>query len=173
MMIYLEKAKGFLLNPDKAFNEEKRTDILLALKYMVILSLVSSILTAVLGANPLLVFVIVYVSTIVFNIIFSLWLHLCCYFFGKAKDMNQTMKSVFYGSTPTYLLGWIPMISIIFSIWSLVLIWKGLVKLQGMKERDAAISLIVAVAIPAIIISVFFLSFLTLLITQSYIQALQ
>jgi pilus assembly protein TadC len=79
--------------------------------------------------------------------------------FGAKKGLNQTLKSVFYGGSPNYLLGWIPLINIIAGLWSLVLAGIGLTRLQGIKGGKAAGAIIIAILIPLIITMVLLFAF--------------
>jgi hypothetical protein len=64
---------------------------------------------------------------------------------GK-KGLNQTTKVGIYGSTPSLLLGWlpvikllgwIPVISVVLSIWELILYIIGIRKLQEVSTERA------------------------------------
>ncbi|MBP2134426.1 hypothetical protein J2128_002392 [Methanomicrobium sp. W14] len=48
-------------------------------------------------------------------------IHCFVLLFGGEKGYRMTFKSVFYASTPALLLGWIPFVNIIASIWYLIL----------------------------------------------------
>ncbi len=52
--------------------------------------------------------------------------HIFVLLFGGKKGLVQTMKTVMYASTPALLLGWIPFVSIIGTIWSVILIIIGI-----------------------------------------------
>jgi hypothetical protein len=156
-----QKAMGFLQQPAKAFDNEKATDIMEAFKYMVVLFLVVSVLSAIVSLNPL-IFITTYVFGIVFAVIAGLWLHLWAYIFGAKGGLHQTLKTVFYGGTPTYLLGWIPLINILTGLWFLYLGWVGLKRLQGMPGDRAAFSILIAFIIPMMIIGIIALTFLAL-----------
>ncbi|MBU0530864.1 MAG: YIP1 family protein, partial [Nanoarchaeota archaeon] len=159
------KVKKFFSQPAKAFDAEKKTDMGAAFKYMLLLSLIVSILTAIVsaifptgislfgpGVDVVIIFVTTYITLIIFQIIWSVWLHVWTYVFGGRKGIVQTFKSVFYGTTPTYVLGWIPIINVIMMIWSVVLTGIGLTRLHGMTGGRAAGAIIVAIIIPVIII---------------------
>ena len=120
-----QKAMGFLQQPTKAFEKEKKTDITSAFVYMAALAIIVAVLSGIVSlftpaAAPFVIFTIVggYIGIIIGSVIIGLWLHLWAYIFGAKKGLNQTMKTVFYGGTPNYLLGWIPIpyINILFSI---------------------------------------------------------
>ena len=84
----------------------------------------------------------------------GLWLHLWAYIFGAKKGLHQTLKTVFYGGTPSYLLGWIPFIAILFWLWSLYLQWIGLQKLHDMPGNKALLSILIAFILPLIILTI-------------------
>jgi hypothetical protein len=62
---------------------------------------------------------------------------------GGEKGVVQTIKTTMYASTPALLLGWIPYVSIIGSIWSLVLLVLGLKENQNMEIGNAALVVII------------------------------
>jgi hypothetical protein len=174
-----EKAFGFLGSPSKAFDKEKKADLGESFKYLLVLLLIPSILGGLVaavifgvlgtmmgpflpgmmpyaGASVLFIFLTTaifgYIIGIIGSVIWSLWLHLWAYIFSAKQGLEQTMKSVFYGGTPLYLFGWIPLASIIFAIWSLVLHGIGLTRLQKLEGGQAAAAIIIAIVIPIAII---------------------
>jgi hypothetical protein len=165
-----QKALGFLQTPTKTFAKEKSTEVMEAFLYMAILSVVAAVMSGlVLGfstpAGVLIVTTIVtaYIGGIVLSVIAGLWLHLWAYIFGAKKGVGQTLKAIFYGGTPSYLLGWIPFIGIIIWLWSVFLQWKGLSSLQGITREKAALSIIVAFIIPMILMLILAMVALALL----------
>ncbi len=158
-----QKALEFLQRPAKAYDREKATDVIEAFKYMAVLFLVVSVLSAIMALNPIS-FVLTYVSGIIFAVIAGLWLHLWAYIFGAKKGLHQTLKTVFYGGTPSYLLGWIPFIAILFWLWSLYLQWIGLQKLHDMPGNKALLSILIAFILPLIILTILALLALSLLV---------
>jgi hypothetical protein len=148
-----QKAMGFLKQPAKAFEKESATDVTAAFKYMLVLMLVVAILSAAISLNAL-AFVGIYVFGIFGSVIVGLWLHLWAYIFGAKKGLNQTLKTVFYGGTPNYLLGWIPIINILASLYAIYLYWVGLKGLQVMPGDKALFAILIAIIIPMIILVV-------------------
>ena len=173
-----ERAKGFLLNPKAAFDAETKTDIWSAFKYMAIWLIITGILSAVVlaigGASmtsliakfiPLggaiaggvtagltvSTFFSVWIGGIVGAIVLGLWLHLWAYLLGARNKLENTFKTVFYGNTPTYVLGWIPFVSIVGAIWSLVLYTIGLTHLQKMPTGRAIGAVVIAIVIPLVL----------------------
>jgi hypothetical protein len=140
-----------------------------ALLWLVIYGIISAllVLAAISGTpfGPLMlvalgpaVAVLVFIWTIVAGIIGffigSAWLHLWALAFGARKGYVQTFKSAAYGATPALALGWIPIIGAIFALWGLALIVLGLRELHEISTSRAALAVIVAVIIPAIIVTV-------------------
>lgn len=191
-MKYLKKGFSFLTAPTNSFDAEKKTPIGEAFKYMLILAIIMSFLGALISAasvsfasvfippeaaaftNPIFIFVTVlvtfYIGIIITSLLEGLWLHLWAYVVGAKNGLEQTMKSVFYGQTPTYLLGWIPVVNIITVVWSLVLTGIGLMRLHGITGGKAALAIIIAVLIPIIIIGALFATLLASLISLGMLQ---
>ncbi len=158
----IKKAKNFLLKPSKAFEQEKKTKLADAFKYMLLFGILFSVLsTAVVAVlipetavplSLLLAFVSTYVMLIVKTVIGGLWLHLWAYIFKARKGVVQTLKISLYSETPYYLLGWIPYISLVGSIWSLVVKVPGLMKLQDMKKNYAIAAVVIEFLIPIAVV---------------------
>jgi hypothetical protein len=84
-------------------------------------------------------------------VIGALWIHLWAMVVGAKNGLEQTMKSVFYGATPMYLLGWIPFVGILASLWGLVLVGIGLMRLQNLSSGRAILAILIAIVIPVVI----------------------
>lgn len=165
---FVEKVKGFILNPGETFQKSKADDMETSLPYFAILVLVNAILSAIVSvfwepspvyksmmggvAVPILVFFIVLVAEFIFTLIFAAWLHLWVYVVGGRKGIGQTMNAVIYGSTPSLILGWIPLISILFSLWSIVLWVLGVRDLHELSTGKAIVAVAIAILIPLVII---------------------
>ncbi|NIQ17684.1 MAG: hypothetical protein GTN43_02640 [Candidatus Aenigmarchaeota archaeon] len=180
-MKYIYKAIDFLKAPEKSFNSVKGEKLGEAFKFMLVVAIVFAVLNGIvaglmasffpmglgmMGGATLLPVMIVgsivggYIGLIIFLTIWGLWLHLWAYIFGARKGLEQTLKTVYYGFSPHYLLGWIPVVSILITLWSLVLQGMGIKNLHGITGGRAALALIVAILIPLIIGVALFLTFL-------------
>lgn len=77
----------------------------------------------------------------------------------------QTVNAVIYGSTPRLLLGGIPFVGIIFTLWSLILGILGVRELQDLSTGKAILAVAIAVIIPLIIMilvaAYFFTTYMT------------
>jgi len=180
MMKYIYKAIDFLKSPEKSFDSVKGESLGEAFKFMLVVSIILAVLNGIIagllgnffsagfGATGAMLLPVVivgaivgsYIGIIIFLTVWGLWLHLWAYVLGARKGLEQTMKSVYYGYSPSYLLGWIPIVSIIIAIWSLVLQGMGIKNLHGITGGKAALSLIIAIIIPLIIGFVFLITFL-------------
>ena len=165
---FVEKVKGFILNPGETFQKSKADDLETVLPYFAIIVLINAILSAIVSlfweanpmyksmmggvAVPILVFFIVLVAEFVFTLIFAAWLHLWVYIVGGRKGIGETMKAVIYGSTPSMLLGWIPILGIIFALWSIVLWVLGVRDLHEISTGKAIAAVVIAILIPLVII---------------------
>lgn len=191
-MKHIKRGISFLTDPGNSLDAEKDTGLNDAFKYMLVLAIIMAFLGALVSAisvtftgvfippeataftNPLFIFVTSlvagYVGVIIVSFIWSLWLHLWAYVLGARSGLEQTMKSVFYGGTPNYLLGWIPFINFISAIWSFVLTGMGLVRFHGITGGKAALSIIIALIIPLVIALALFATLLATLISLGMIQ---
>jgi hypothetical protein len=179
---FVEKVKGFVLNPGETFQKSKADDMETALPYFAILVLINAILSAIIAAIlplpqytgmaggvalPILVFFIVLVAEFIFTLVFGAWLHLWVYLVGGRKGIWETMKAVIYGSTPSMLLGWIPILGIVFAIWSVVLWALGVRDLQELTTGKAIAAVAIAILIPLVIILLLAAYLLTSYVTMT------
>jgi hypothetical protein len=182
-----ERIKGFLFSPSKTFDASKEDTIGDAFKYFVVILAIFAVIIAVLIAvlfslfsemfgkpgipvmpfkaamGPLLAvgfFIFVLVGGIIGVFIDGLWLHLWVYVVGGRNGVGQTIKAVMYGATPSYLLGWIPIVGIIAGIWTLIVGIIGVRQLHELSTGKAVLAVILAIIIPAIIIGTIFAAFM-------------
>ena len=166
----LGKARGFFFEPGKAFGAEEKTSTGEAFKYLLTLSVVLAVMTGIIAAGAsgnAMVFVFsaagVYVAIVIGAFIGGLILHLFAYIFGARKGIEQTLKAVFYGSTPGLLLGWIPIVGVIFSLWNVFLEVVGLKVLQKMSTGRAVLAVLTPIIILVTLVVIgFILFFMTL-----------
>ena len=113
---------------------------------------------------PVISFFEILIVGAVFTLIAGLWIHLWVWILGGRNGIFQTMKAFIYGVTPSLVLGWIPLASILFAIWSFILCIIGIRELAGLSTGKAALAMIIAALIPIVIavylFAVFFLPFM-------------
>lgn len=93
-------------------------------------------------------FVLVIVFGFVGVFLSGLWIHLWVYVFGGRKGIPQTIKTVIYGQTPSWLFGWIPFVNFFIWIWTLYLYVVGIRELHEISTGKAVAAIIVAIIIP-------------------------
>jgi len=171
--LLIERLKGFLLDPVETFRKIRNDDSRVLLVYFGALFLLNAILSVLIGlffgvGNMLLPsgmslgstawltgFFIIMIYSVIFILLLSVWIHLWVYLFGGRKGIMQTFKAILYGDTPNLLLGWIPFIGIIFTLWSLVLGVMGIRELQEISTRNAVLAVTIAIItllIPVILV---------------------
>lgn len=182
-MDFLEKIKGFLMEPSKTFDAVKDEPLVEAVKYYAVIAAVYSALLALMFAfagslmGSMMGFgslgtmmgagagigaaVILFVMFLVFAIagafIGGAILHIFVYIVGGRKGIAQTIKAGMYGSTPSLLLGWIPFIGFIAAIWSLVVEIVGIRQLHELTTGRAVLAfalLIVGIILAIILVAV-------------------
>jgi len=89
-----------------------------------------------------------YVMIIVGSFINAAFMHIFVYIVGGRKGYTSTFNAMAYASTPSLLLGWIPVVNIITGIWALVLEVKGIRTLHEITTGKA----ILAILLPVIIL---------------------
>ena len=170
MCFDLEKIRKIMLEPSKFFKavrKEKTLDN--ALKYFVVLSLISTVLGVFAGylfqeqlyqfteslfglkvprhafaiQVLFLSITIGYIWSIVGSFIVAGILHVWLLIFGAKGKYTKTYQLSVYSGTPGYLLGWIPFVNFFVWIYSLALLIIGTQKMYGFsKRRSIAIYLI-------------------------------
>ncbi len=162
---FFERIKGFITSPGKAFEAERKTSLKEALIYglkgMFIFAIPYSIIfgfSIFLGGGavglvviPLMLFGLPLLG-VAGGVLGALWYHLWAYVFGAKQGWANTTKALFYANTPTYILGWIPIVNIVIGIWSLILFGMGLKRLQKLSTGRTIAAIVVAVLIPALVI---------------------
>ena len=83
----------------------------------------------------------------------GLIIHAFVLLMGGTKGAKQTIKTTMYASTPFLLLGWIPIISSIAYIWSLVLLVIGIKENQQMETGNAVLVVIIPIVLVIILIA--------------------
>jgi hypothetical protein len=105
------------------------------------------------------------ISGLIGVLIGSLWMHIWVYICGGRKGVGQTIKSMAYGNTPSFLLGWVPFVGIIFAIWTLVVQIIGIRQLHEISTGRAVLAYIIGVIIiPAIIFAIAFAAIISALL---------
>lgn len=181
-MDFIEKVKGILLDPTGTFQNLRDEDMGGALRYFVIWLLIFSALSALILAlvgtvifsmipqteelemfnsfigsgGGIILAGIGFIAMLIFGVIGifigGAVIHLGALLVSGAKGYHQTVKSLVYGLTPSFLFGWIPFVGIIGSIWSLILVIFGMKELHEISTGKA----VIAVLIPVIIIGAIF-----------------
>ncbi|HLB71654.1 MAG: YIP1 family protein [Candidatus Methanoperedens sp.] len=178
-MDFIEKVKGFLLEPSKTFDALKEESLEEATKYYAVLAAVYSALLALLltfagnligpmmgfgnmgmikgaGAgigSAIIIFVVFMIILIAGAFIGGAITHIFVYIVGGRRGIAQTIKAGMYGSTPSLLFGWIPVIEFIAMIWSLVAEIIGIRQLHEL-TTGKAISVVILMIITAIILTI-------------------
>ena len=182
-----ERIKGFLFSPSKTFDNSKEDTLGDAFKYFVVILAIFAVIVAVLIAvlfslfagmlgmlgvpmmplgaamGPLLAvgfFIFALVGGIIGVFIDGLWLHLWVYLVGGRNGVGETIKAVMYGATPSYLLGWIPIVGSVAGIWALIVGIIGVRQLHELSTGKAVLAVIIAIAIPLIVYIAIFVAFM-------------
>lgn len=179
-MGFVDKAKGLLLNPTKTFQGSKGDSLGDALKYAAVWFVILGVLAGIVFAAVIgtlasmyeqlpglgqfvdtlsgwgyalvpVVIVMTVIGGIIGLIIGGAWTHLWVYVCGGRKGYGQTVKALAYGGTPGYVLGWIPFINFIGSLWALILSILGLRELHEISTGRAVAAVLLAVLIPGIL----------------------
>ena len=193
-----ERVRGLLIHPVETFrgsrDDTEKTVIayfgILLLFLAVMSSLMNALLCTALSASgffgmvdpfaakfmailPVIVFFEILIFGLVFSVIFGLWVHLWILILGGRNGVGQTLKAFLYGLTPGLVFGWIPLVGVLFAVWSFILDIIGLRELAGLSPARAALVMIIAVLIPLVVAAVFFVAFFLPLIHSATMTGLQ
>ncbi len=175
----LNRIVGFMRNPSKTFigvkDEDKRSSIRHCLTLLVVFALLQTLLFTTLPQYytilvsfittfapvvffslwpPLMGFIFIFVGGLIAILGTSLLTHIWVYVLGGKREIDETVKSVAYGSTPLLLMGWIPFLGIAFVIWSIVASTIGISQLHGVPRRRAVAAFILGVTCSCVLIVV-------------------
>ena len=177
----VDKIKGFMMQPKETFAQVKDEPMGAAIKYFVMIVLVYSVLMAILmaagigttlsslGSIPgyedaaipaatggavcaVGALIGILILMIIALFIGAAIIHIGVILFHGKNGYGQTVKAYAYGQTPTLLLGWIPFIGIIFSLWSLYIMIVGVAELQEMSTGKAIVAVLIIPIVIAVII---------------------
>ncbi len=84
--------------------------------------------------------------------ILGLKTHVFVLLMGGEKGVVQTVKTTMYAATPALLLGWIPFVSVIGCIWSLVLLVIGIRENHEMETGNAVLVVVIPFVLYIILI---------------------
>ncbi|MBP1930010.1 hypothetical protein J2741_002606 [Methanolinea mesophila] len=173
---FVEKLKGFLLKPVETFQMSREDSLGTTFAYYIVLAIISAILVTIVytavaslsplaslpgfaGLFPLFIFVFLIVAYIIGPFIGGAWVHIFVWLFGGRKGYIQTVKAMMYAATPSFLLSWIPLVSIIGSIWTLILEIIGIRELHEISTGRAVAAVIIPIVIIVIIIALIVAAF--------------
>ena len=177
---FIEKVKGFIINPIETFQQVKEEPLGDGLRYYVPLLILQSLLNVLiitvlagtLGGNifsvyeslpgfamggsvfMVLLFTLFVVGGLIGVFIGGGIIHLGVLMFGGKRGYIETVKAVIYGGTPSLLFGWLPFIGIVFGLWAFVLEIFGIRELQEMSTGRAVAAVLVPIIIIGVIVTI-------------------
>lgn len=183
-MDLIEKVKGFLSEPTRAFETSKEEPLEEAVKYYLIIAavyaLLFSIITAIIYSvissleikyNPITeplslsetfsIFFMFFILMLICVFIWGALLHVFAYMLGGRGHISRSIKVAMYSSTPLILLGWIPLLGIFGWIWVGALNVVGLHQYQDLPEGKA----IAAVLTPVILLLILAIVILIIIVS--------
>ncbi len=183
-MDLIEKVKGFLSEPTRAFETSKEEPLEEAVKYYLIIAavyaLLFSIITAIIYSvissleikyNPITeplslsetfsIFFMFFILMLICVFIWGALLHVFAYMLGGRGHISRSIKVAMYSSTPFILLGWIPLLGIFGWIWVGALNVVGLHQYQDLPEGKA----IAAVLTPVILLLILAIVILIIIVS--------
>ncbi len=197
-MNFFEKIIGFLMKPSKTFDAIKGEKLNEALKYLSIFAAINSTILTVFQASAgisfglmiggrnlqrlmgsvqetsaaIIFFILLMISTFIGVIIGVAILHIFVYLVGGRKGIKQTIKVQIYGSTPGFLINWIPTIGLVLyrsnpglllgwelagifvALWAVIISTLGIRQLHEVKSGEAILAILITVIIGFIFSSI-------------------
>jgi len=167
--LFIDKIRDFLFRPFCAYREVKEEDTRIITRYYLLLLTVNAILTTLISffgfralgilqqllhvSHPIITFFVVFICGLILAPLFGVWLSLWIYLVGGETDIFQSIKIVMYSATPILLFAWIPVISIFFYFWSMILAIFGVHETFGIDGERASFAVIIAIIIPLIVLT--------------------
>lgn len=168
----VKKIEKVLFDPINFFKDYKKEkeDFGEIIIYYVILSIIPAILGSI-STFPMLrglmglviprayaaLIFLVYIFSILGMLIGAGVTHLFVWIVGGRKGILKTIAAVIYASTPSLLFGWIPVVGVITSFWTLALTIIGVSKLHKISYLRSIFAIIL---LPFIILSTLIVIFL-------------
>ncbi len=180
-----EKIKKILLSPSELFNAVKSEEgFKNAFIYLALMSIVSIVLNYFLSSQysamlaglglpsalGIAIILVIWLFGLIASFIAVGFFHIFVYLLGGKEGFSSTYKAFAYASTPSNLLGWIPYIGIIFSLWSLYLEVKGISMLQNMSMGRALAAILIPIIIVAIVIFLFFYALIMAYLSPAIVE---
>ena len=185
---FVERVKGFILNPVESFNKYKPEEFGEAFKYYLVLLLIFSVLYALIaglgmgsymaaipgfgGAGMGLgmivgIIIFFFIIGIVGLFIQSIIVHIFVAILGGKQGFTKTVAAMIYASTPSMLLGWIPIIGIIAGIWAFILEILAIREIQEMSTARAVLAIILPIIIIMVLVILLIGFFLVAAVTTA------
>jgi hypothetical protein len=183
-MEVIELIKGFLLSPTETFQKVREIEVKESFKYLTVLAAIYSVLTGLLSLagisqmfgvglvriEGIAMIPVVFIGILAAAVIGGAILHIFVYLVGGREGIGQTIKAVIYASTPSLLLGWLPVIGAIAGIWAFILEILGIRELQRLSTGRAVLAVLLPVIIGIIVGVVLAFATLSLLLTGAHIS---
>lgn len=118
------------------------------------------------GGSYVLNTVIGFVVGLAFSFVWAGLLHLWILLFGGKAGYAKTYELGAYAGTPALLLGWIPGLSWVGSIWSLVLLIIGTQEVHGIAKQRAILMYVIPVAVLFVLAIVLFVVVISLFLAS-------
>ena len=178
-----KKIKNVLTSPTKFYNSVKsEKGFKSPMIYLLVMSLLSTVLSTVytlvfpssfLGVTvptSLEASIIGILDAFVIGIIATFLIvglfHVFVYLLGGKNGFLQTFKSNVYGSTPSYIFGWIPYVNIVAAVYTLFyLIPKGISMQHNMSMGRAVLAVVLPIIIILVLVFVLFAAFFVVLLS--------
>jgi hypothetical protein len=95
-------------------------------------------------------------------------IHLGVLMFGGKRGYLETVKALIYAETPVFMFAWIPIVGLLFAIWTFILDIFGIKELQDLSIGKAIAAIIIPILIFAIIIVVIVAVFVFAYVTSLF-----
>ena len=156
MVNFIEKVKGFLIEPSKTYDASKEDTLGDATKYFVILMMIFAILNVISShvffsfgiKTSLFLLVLSPIIRVVSVFIYGAILHIGIYIVGGRNGISQTIKALMYAYTPALLFSVIVyffgggILIFVLWLWVLVLVILGIRQLQEITTNRALIAVL-------------------------------
>lgn len=152
MKYLIERARLVFAEPTTCWKKLHKTRRDETLKFLAALLVVSAVLSLIMtavnmGTAMLSMYLVPLAVTLVISFVLSLvaaWLvNLVLGWMGAKGNWDTALQAVAYGSTPSALLGWIPVVGFIGVIWSLVVQVIGLKTMYKTTYAKAILAVII------------------------------
>lgn len=138
------RAKRFIADPVESFRQSREDKLIDAIKYFVVILTIFAVLSSFIGGtgNEIGFSIVFFIAGFIGLLTGGVSIHFVgTVIIGRTEGLSQALKVLAYSSTPVMLFGWIPVVGVIFGLWTIIILILGIRELYKISTTNATIAL--------------------------------